>query len=32
MLAGGLFLLPIGLLTTDFEPSEWSARSIFGWW
>ena len=32
MLAGGVFLLPIGLLATDFEPSEWSARSIFGWW
>jgi drug/metabolite transporter (DMT)-like permease len=31
MLAGGLMLLPIGLLATDFEPSEWSARSIFGW-
>jgi drug/metabolite transporter (DMT)-like permease len=32
MLAGGLFLLPIGLLATDFQPSEWSARSILGWW
>ncbi len=32
MLAGGLCLLPLGLLTTDFAPSEWSARSIFGWW
>ena len=32
MLAGGLVLLPIGLLATDFEPSEWSARSIFAWW
>ncbi|HUQ23557.1 MAG TPA: EamA family transporter [Gaiellaceae bacterium] len=32
MLAGGVFLLPIGLLATDFEPSEWSARSILGWW
>ena len=32
MLAGGVCLLPIGLLTTDFEPSDWSARSIFGWW
>jgi drug/metabolite transporter (DMT)-like permease len=31
MLAGGLFLLPIGLLATDFEPSEWSARSLLGW-
>jgi drug/metabolite transporter (DMT)-like permease len=32
MLAGGLVLLPIGLLATDFEPSEWSAPSIFAWW
>jgi drug/metabolite transporter (DMT)-like permease len=32
MLAGGIVLLPIGLLATDFEPSEWSARSILGWW
>ena len=32
MLAGGLFLLPIGLLATDFDPGEWSARSILGWW
>jgi drug/metabolite transporter (DMT)-like permease len=32
MLAGGIFLLPIGLLATDFEPSEWSTRSILGWW
>ena len=32
MLAGGIFLLPIGLLATDFQPSEWSLRSIFGWW
>lgn len=32
MIAGSLVLLPIGLLTTDFEPSEWSARSIAGWW
>ena len=28
MLAGGIFLLPIGLLATDFEPSEWSTKSI----
>jgi drug/metabolite transporter (DMT)-like permease len=32
MLAGGIFLLPLGLLATDFEPSEWSTRSILGWW
>ena len=32
MLAGGLVLLPIGLLATDIEPSEWSARSILAWW
>ncbi len=32
MLAGGLVLLPIGLLATDFVPSEWSTRSILGWW
>lgn len=31
MVAGSVVLLPIGLLTTDFEPSDWSARSIFGW-
>jgi drug/metabolite transporter (DMT)-like permease len=32
MLAGGFFLLPIGLLATDFDPGAWSARSILGWW
>ncbi len=32
MLVGGLVLLPIGLLATDFDPSEWSTRSILGWW
>jgi drug/metabolite transporter (DMT)-like permease len=32
MLAGGLVLLPIGLLFTDFEPSEWTTRSILAWW
>ena len=32
MLAGGVFLLPIGLLATDFEPSEWSTQSILSWW
>jgi drug/metabolite transporter (DMT)-like permease len=31
MLAGSVVLVPIGMLTTDFEPSEWSARSILGW-
>jgi drug/metabolite transporter (DMT)-like permease len=31
MLAGGLILLPIGLLATSPHPSEFSARSIFGW-
>jgi drug/metabolite transporter (DMT)-like permease len=32
MLAGGLVLLPIGLLFTDFEPSQWTTRSILAWW
>jgi drug/metabolite transporter (DMT)-like permease len=32
MLAGGLVLLPIALLATDFEPSAWSTRSILAWW
>ncbi len=32
MLVGGLVLLPAGLLATDFEPAEWSTRSILGWW
>jgi drug/metabolite transporter (DMT)-like permease len=32
MLAGGLVLLPIGLLFTDFEPSEWTTRSILAGW
>ena len=32
MLIGGLVLLPIGLLATDFDPAEWSTRSILGWW
>ena len=32
MLVGGLVLLPFGLLATDFDPAEWSARSILGWW
>ena len=32
MLVGGLVLLPIGLLATDFDPAEWSTRSILGWW
>jgi drug/metabolite transporter (DMT)-like permease len=31
MLAGGAILLPIGLATTSPHPSEFSARSIFGW-
>jgi drug/metabolite transporter (DMT)-like permease len=31
MLAGGLLLLPIGVITTSPHPSEFSARSIFGW-
>ena len=31
MLAGSVVLVPIGLLTTDFAPSEWSTRSILGW-
>lgn len=31
MLAGSLVLVPVGMLTTDFEPSEWSSRSILGW-
>lgn len=31
MLAGSVVLVPIGVLTTDFEPSEWSTRSILGW-
>jgi drug/metabolite transporter (DMT)-like permease len=31
MLAGGLILLPIGLLATSPHFSEFSARSIFGW-
>ena len=31
MLAGGLLLLPIGITTTSPHPSEFSARSIFGW-
>jgi drug/metabolite transporter (DMT)-like permease len=30
MLAGGLILLPIGLATTSPHPSQFSARSIFG--
>jgi len=30
MLAGGLLLLPIGLLTTHPHPSQFSGRSIFG--
>ena len=32
MLAGGLLLLPIGLATTSPHPSEFSARSIGGFW
>jgi drug/metabolite transporter (DMT)-like permease len=32
MLAGGIVLLPIGLLATDFEPSDWSTKSILAWW
>jgi drug/metabolite transporter (DMT)-like permease len=32
MLAGGLLLLPIGILATDPDPSSFSARSIFGFW
>jgi drug/metabolite transporter (DMT)-like permease len=31
MLAGGLLLLPIGIITTSPHPSEFSGRSIFGW-
>jgi drug/metabolite transporter (DMT)-like permease len=31
MLAGGLLLLPIAVITTSPHPSEFSARSIFGW-
>ena len=31
MLAGGLLLLPIGIITTNPHPSEFSGRSIFGW-
>jgi drug/metabolite transporter (DMT)-like permease len=31
MFAGGLLLLPIGVITTSPHPSEFSARSIFGW-
>jgi drug/metabolite transporter (DMT)-like permease len=31
MLAGGLLLLPIGVIATSPHPSEFSARSIFGW-
>ena len=32
MLAGGIVLLPIGLFATDFEPSDWSTKSILAWW
>jgi drug/metabolite transporter (DMT)-like permease len=31
MLAGGLLLLPIGIIATSPHPSDFSARSIFGW-
>jgi drug/metabolite transporter (DMT)-like permease len=31
MLVGGAILLPIGLAVTNPHPSEFSARSIFGW-
>jgi drug/metabolite transporter (DMT)-like permease len=31
MLAGGLLMLPIALATTHPHPSEFSARSVFGW-
>ena len=31
MLAGGLLLLPLGIIATSPHPSEFSARSIFGW-
>jgi drug/metabolite transporter (DMT)-like permease len=32
MLAGGLVLLPIGIIATSPHPSEFSARSIGGFW
>jgi drug/metabolite transporter (DMT)-like permease len=32
MLAGGIVLLPLGLLASDFEPSDWSVRSVLAWW
>jgi drug/metabolite transporter (DMT)-like permease len=31
MLVGGAILLPIGLAATNPQPSDFSARSIFGW-